>query len=79
MAVAKGKGDTDRQKVTFALPTLRFIDVLATKGTHGDTVNDVIRSLVEEGIRKAIADHILSPNDGQVTPPPAASSPSTGG
>ena len=73
MPRGKGKTATDRQKVTFSEATLRFLDVLCTKGTHGAGVNDVIRSLVEEGIRRAIADNILSADDGQPKPPPVAS------
>lgn len=60
-----GKADTDVQKVTFSKSTLRFLETLSARGTHGAKMNDVIRTLVEEGIRRAIADRILSVEDGQ--------------
>jgi hypothetical protein len=65
MATAKGKTATEVQKVTFSSNTLKFLDALCSRGTHGAKVNDVIRTLVEEGIRKAIADRILSVEDGR--------------
>jgi hypothetical protein len=65
VASAKGKKETDIQKVTFSVTTLRFLDALSGKGTHGSSVNDVIRSLVEEGIRRAIADRILGVDEGK--------------
>lgn len=79
MAKAKGQAKTDIQKVTFSNATLRFLDVLSTRGTHGAKVNDVIRTLVEEGIRRAIADNILKVEDGEIAPPPVANNPSIGG
>ena len=65
MAQAKGKKATEIQKVTFSCTTIRFVETLTNHGTHGSSVNDVIRSLVEEGVRRAIADGILKVEDGQ--------------
>jgi hypothetical protein len=37
---------------------------LAKKGTHGSSVPAVGRSLIEEGIRRAILDKFISAEDG---------------
>lgn len=65
MGQAKGKAATTVQKVTFSSTTLRFLEALSGRGTHGSSVNDVIRTLVEAGIRQAIADTIIAVSDGQ--------------
>ena len=52
--MAKGQNKTKRQWVTLSFKTLEYLEILATKGTHGDSVPDVAKSLIELGIRTAI-------------------------
>ena len=62
---------------TLAGPTRRLLDLLADKGTHGPDRAAVMGFLVMRGIQLAIQDGYLCQDD--VTPPPAANIPSTGG
>jgi hypothetical protein len=52
--------DTDRKAITLAIVTWEYLDDLSTRGTHGTTVADVAKSLIEEGVRKAIKDGFLT-------------------
>ena len=52
--MAKGQSKTERQWVTLSVKTLEYLEILAAKGTHGDSVPDVAKSLIEQGIRVAI-------------------------
>lgn len=47
-------------EVRLAPTTHDYLDDLVAAGTHGRTATDVARTLIEEGIRKAIADKIIS-------------------
>jgi hypothetical protein len=61
MAQARGKSEKgEPQKVTFAAATLRYLEALVPCGTHGESVNDVIRTMVRDGIRAAIRDNVIS-------------------
>ena len=51
--------DTDRRPVTLAVATWEFLDQLSKLGTHGTSVTDVAKTLIEEGIRQAIKDGFL--------------------
>ena len=51
--------DTDRRPVTLAVATWEFLDQLSKLGTHGTSVPDVAKTLIEEGIRQAIKDGFL--------------------
>ena len=51
--------DTDRRPVTLAVATWEFLDHLSKLGTHGTSVPDVAKTLIEEGIRRAIKDGFL--------------------
>jgi hypothetical protein len=51
--------DTDRRPVTLAVTTWEFLDQLSKLGTHGTSVPDVAKTLIEEGIRRAIKDGFL--------------------
>ena len=51
--------DTDRRPVTLALATWEFLSQLSKLGTHGTSVPDVAKTLIEEGIRQAIKDGFL--------------------
>ena len=48
--------DTDRRPVTLAVATWEFLDQLSKLGTHGTSVPDVAKTLIEDGIRQAIKD-----------------------
>ena len=51
--------DTDRRPVTLGVATWEFLDQLSKLGTHGTSVPDVAKTLIEEGIRQAIKDGFL--------------------
>jgi hypothetical protein len=51
--------DTERRPVTLAVGTWGFLDQLSKLGTHGTSVPDVAKTLIEEGIRQAIKDGFL--------------------
>ncbi len=51
--------DTDRRPVTLAVATWSYLDQLSKLGTHGTSVPDVAKTLIEEGIRRAIKDGFL--------------------
>jgi hypothetical protein len=46
--------DTDRRPVTLAVATWEYLDQLSKLGTHGTSVPDVAKTLIEDGIRQAI-------------------------
>ena len=52
--------DTERRPVTLAVATWKFLDQLSKQGTHGTSVPDVAKTLIEEGIRQAIKDGFLT-------------------
>jgi hypothetical protein len=52
--MAQGKTPTARKTITFSVATLRYLEALARKGTHGSDVASVARALVEQGVRDAI-------------------------
>ena len=64
MAKVAGKKDTEVIGVTFSHVALRRVDALCDKGTHGTSRTEVIRSLVEEGIRQAIKDGFIKLDEG---------------
>ena len=51
--------DTERRPITLALATWEYLDQLSKLGTHGTSVPDVAKTLIEEGIRQAIKDGFL--------------------
>jgi hypothetical protein len=51
--------DTDRRPITLAVATWSYLDQLSKLGTHGTSVPDVAKTLIEEGIRQAIKDGFL--------------------
>src|SRR4029079_2389375 len=58
--MATEKAETDRIPVTLALSTITYLEKLVRQGTHGTSVPGVARTLIEEGIRLAIKDGLLS-------------------
>jgi len=61
--MAKGKSPTSRQWVTLSDKTLSYLESLAAKGTHGNSVSDVAKTLIEQGIRDAIERGFLRIDD----------------
>jgi hypothetical protein len=51
--------DTERRPVTLAVATWTFLDQLSKLGTHGTSVPDVAKTLIEDGIRQAIKEGFL--------------------
>ena len=62
---ASSMADTDRRPITLAVASWDYLDQLSKHGTHGTSVPDVAKTLVEDGIRQAIKDGFL-----KHTPPP---------
>ena len=61
--MATEKAETDRVPITLALSTITYLEKLVRQGTHGTSVPGVARTLIEEGIRLAIKDGLLSIRD----------------
>lgn len=61
--MARAKTQIDRLQLTIDLRTRAFLELLATKGTHGRTYLDVARTLIEHGIREALERGHLSQSD----------------
>ncbi len=61
--MATEKAETDRIPITLARSTISFLEKLVRQGTPGTSVPGVARTLVEEGIRLAIKDGLLSIRD----------------
>jgi hypothetical protein len=51
--------DTERRPITLAVATWDYLDQLSKLGTHGTSVPDVAKTLIEDGIRQAIKDGFL--------------------
>lgn len=51
---------TDRKAITLATVTWEYLDDLSKRGTHGTSVADVAKTLIEEGVRQAIKDGFLT-------------------
>ena len=52
--MVRKKAETGRLQVVISLQSHAFLEVLARKGTHGSSVTDVARTLIEQGIRTAL-------------------------
>lgn len=59
--MATEKARTRRLPVTLASGTLDYLAKLVPQGTHGTSIPDVAKTLIEEGVRRAIRDGILQP------------------
>jgi hypothetical protein len=57
----EGKPDpgTDRKACTLAIETIRYLEALAKKGTHGSGVSKVMTTLIEQGVRQAIREGFI--------------------
>lgn len=54
---------TDRLQVVLSLKTLAFLEILSGKGTHGTTIPDAAKTLIEQGIRRAIREGFLTADE----------------
>lgn len=61
--MAKGKAKTERLQIVVALETNAYLALLAERGTHGSSITDVARTLIEQGIRNAFREGFLNPDD----------------
>jgi hypothetical protein len=52
--------NTDRLQVTLDQKTLAFLRVLGAKGTHGTGDRGAAKTLIEQGIRRAIREEFLT-------------------
>lgn len=61
--MSRSKPQTERLQVMLALKSHAFLALLAGKGTHGTSIPDVAKAMIEEGIRSAIKDGFLTKQD----------------
>jgi hypothetical protein len=54
-----GPPGTKRVPCTLSLATIRYLEALSKKGTHGKGVSKVMTTLIEEGVRRAILDRFI--------------------
>jgi hypothetical protein len=59
----KRQPQTERLQVMLSLKTHAYLAILATKGTHGTSIPDAAKTLIEQGIRAAIKDNFLTKDD----------------
>ncbi len=57
--MAQGKTATIRKNITLSVTTVAYLEDIAKTGTHGSDVPAVIRSLAEQGVRRAIRDGLI--------------------
>jgi hypothetical protein len=55
----KPGSDTERKQCTLSLVTIRYLEALSKKGTHGTSVPKVMSTLIEQGIRRAILEKFI--------------------
>lgn len=58
--MARSQQPTERLQVSLGLKTLAFLDLLASKGRHGVSTNDVAKTFIEKSVQQAIDDKVLS-------------------
>lgn len=54
--MATEKAETERVPVTLTVETIGYLEQLVRHGTHGTTVPGVAKTLIEEGVRRAISE-----------------------
>jgi hypothetical protein len=57
--MAKEKAPTERFQTMLDAETIKYLEALAGKGTHGSSVPAVGRKLIEEGVRIAIKEGFI--------------------
>jgi hypothetical protein len=55
---------TERKQCTLSLATIRYLELLSRKGTHGRGVSKVMTTLIEQGVRQAIREGFIKHKDG---------------
>lgn len=53
------KPGTERKTCTLSVMTIRYLEALVRKGTHGTSVPGVMTTLIEEGIRQTIRERFI--------------------
>lgn len=61
------KPPTERFQSMLSARTIAYLKALAKKGTHGSNVSAVGRSLIEDGVRKAIIEGFIGAEDGEIS------------
>ncbi len=59
---------TERRPCTLAAETIRYLEALSKKGTHGRGVSKVMTTLIEQGVRRAIREGFIKQFDDDETP-----------
>ena len=67
----KPEPSTDRKSCTLSRVTIRYLDALSRKGTHGTSVPKVMTALIEEGVRRAIREGFIKQFTDDEMPPTA--------
>jgi hypothetical protein len=62
--MALGQNPTRRIQITLSTRTHDFLAALARRGTHGSSIVDVARTLVEQGVRDAIRQNFIKIEEG---------------
>jgi hypothetical protein len=65
--------ETERRKCTLSLMTIRYLEALSRRGTHGRGVSKVMTRLIEDGIQQAIEKGYIQLMDEPNPPEPGAS------
>jgi hypothetical protein len=60
--------DTDRRPITLANATWDYLAQLVKQGTHGTSVPDVAKTLIEEGVRRAMKDGFIKQHPSESAP-----------
>jgi len=61
--MAKEKAQTERFQTMLDVATIKYLEALAGKGTHGSSVPAVGRKLIEEGVKIAIKEGFIKLRD----------------
>jgi hypothetical protein len=59
MAAEESSDSGKQMKCTLQAMTIRYLEALSKRGTHGKGVSKVMTALIEEGIRQAIRDKFI--------------------
>lgn len=62
---------TERKPCTLSLVTIRYLELLVKKGTHGTSVPKVMTTLIEQGVRQAIREGFIKQFDDDDAAPTA--------
>ena len=65
LAMAGEKADTVRKTITLTRISVKYLETLAKKGTHGSDWSGIATNFVEKGLREAIKDGFMEMGEGQ--------------